>query len=217
MAFIKIQQSKRRFPMGSTTSLALSFGDGDSGFYESTDDTISVVIEGTSRYEISGSGIRGTKANAAALVDTNVTSTLPTLLPNRADIDVGIGSGGVDQLSLIAGGMEGLRLVEDTGVLQLSQATTGITANTGSSQGDGPLKSSYNEISVCANGGDAVTLPSAVIGYKITIINNGAQACDVFPATDDDCGAGANTAVSLAAGANITYFAYTVVIWVALT
>lgn len=94
--------------------------------------------------------------------------------------------------------------------------TAGITADTGSSQGDGPLTSQYNEISVCVNAGDAVTLPSAVAKLKVTIMNNGAQSCDVFPASGDDCGGGADTAVALAAGSNITYFAYDSTNWEAI-
>jgi hypothetical protein len=106
-----------------------------------------------------------------------------------------------------------------TGTMTLVKrsVTAGITAHTDSSQGAGPLTTDINQISVCANGGDAVTLPTAVAGYTVTIINNGAQACDVFPATDDDCGGGANTAVSLAAAANITYVSIDGTTWVPVT
>ena len=93
---------------------------------------------------------------------------------------------------------------------------TGITADTGSIQGGSPLTGSVNEISVCANAGDAVTLPLAVGGfsYDVTIINNGANASDVFPALGDDLGAGVNTASSLAAGASITYRSYDDTNWI---
>ena len=89
-----------------------------------------------------------------------------------------------------------------------NETISGITADIGSSQGDGQLTAPFNEISVCANAGDAVTMPDAIKGHPITIINNGVNACDVFPSTGDDLGAGVNTAVSLAAGSNITYFPY---------
>jgi hypothetical protein len=107
-------------------------------------------------------------------------------------------------------------VVPFTGLLRRS-VTAGITAHVGSSQGDGPLTTDINQISTCANAGDAVTLPTAAAGLTVTIINNGAEACDVFPATDDDLGAGANTAASLAAAANITYVAYDATNWVAVT
>lgn len=60
-------------------------------------------------------------------------------------------------------------------------------------------------------------LPKRVNRRQVTIVNNGAQAADVFPASGDNLGAGANTAASLAAGANITYVAYNATNWFAAT
>ncbi len=81
--------------------------------------------------------------------------------------------------------------------------SVGVTAHTGSSQGDGAISSTFVEISVCANAGDAVTLPSAAAGKLVIIANNGANSCDVFPASGDAIdGASANAAKALAAGAN---------------
>lgn len=198
---------------GSQTEPSLAIGDGDSGFYEGADDLVYVTIGGVVKFFWQGNTYGGQGPSAGAIQNISATATVPTLNPNRGDQDTGIGSAGADQLSLIVGGVEGLRLIENGGVLQLAQLTAGITADTGSSQGDGPLTSSNNEISVCANAGDAVTLPSAVAGYEVFIINNGANACDVFPASGDNAGGGVDTAVSLAAGANITYFAYDTTNW----
>lgn len=94
--------------------------------------------------------------------------------------------------------------------------TAGITADTGSVQGGSPLTKDVNEISTCANAGDSVTMPTAVAGYQVVIINNGANACDVFPASGDDLGAGADAAVSLAASAAIRYTSYNATNWVAV-
>jgi hypothetical protein len=95
-------------------------------------------------------------------------------------------------------------------------SVTGITADVGSIQGGSPLTGSVNEIAVCANIGDAVTLPLAVAGfsYDVTIINNGVNAADVFPALGDDLGAGVNIAASLAAAASITYRSYDDANWI---
>ncbi len=49
-----------------------------------------------------------------ALKNTNTTATAPGVLPNKNDSDTGIGSNGSDQLSLIAGAWEGVRVVETT-------------------------------------------------------------------------------------------------------
>lgn len=140
------------------------------------------------------------------------TASNTDLLINRTETAVGSGT----QLLIDAqvGGITKFN-INTAGLIQ-NTAVAGITADTGSSQGDGPLTSSVNEISVCANVGDAVTLPAAVvnISYSVMIINNGAQACDVFPASGDNLGAGADTASSLAAGANITYVSYDDTNWV---
>jgi hypothetical protein len=97
---------------------------------------------------------------------------------------------------------------------QTSGGQYGITANVGSDQATGePLYPGVNEVSTCANIGDSVTMPPASQGLEVRIINNGANACDVFPAVGDNLGAGANTAVSLAAGANIAYHAYDATNW----
>ena len=83
-----------------------------------------------------------------------------------------------------------------------------LTADVGSAQGGCPLTDSFNVISVCGNVGDSVTLPAVfAAGTVIFIKNNGANSADVFPASGDDCGAGANTAVALASTKGIAYIA----------
>jgi hypothetical protein len=76
----------------------------------------------------------------------------------------------------------------------------GITASGTQSQGQRRLTKSVNEISTCAVANDVVTLPPAQAGALIVIINNGAQSLRIFPDTGDNCGAGANTHIDLAAG-----------------
>jgi len=192
----------------------LAFGDGDCGVYQSADGRLDFTTNGTARWYMNISFLQGSLGSSGALINETASATNPTISPRGAsDPDTGLGASGNNQLSLIAGGVEGIRLTESTGVLQTHQLTAGITADVGSAQGDGALVSSYNEISVCANPGDAVTLPSASAGIKVTIINNGANAADVFPASGDDCGGGADTAVSLAAGSNITYMAIDATTW----
>jgi len=104
-----------------------------------------------------------------------------------------------------------------TFTLAKRSVSAGVTADVGSAQGGGAITTDIVQISTCANAGDAVTLPAAAAGLEVTIVNNGAEACDVFPASGDNAGAGANTAVSLAAGANITYVAYDATNWFAKT
>jgi ABC-type amino acid transport system permease subunit len=92
-----------------------------------------------------------------------------------------------------------------SGILQHS-VTVNQTAHTGSVQGNNPITTEFYEISVCANPGDACTLPAAVAGQLVIIVNNGAQSADVFPASGDKVdGGSANAAFALASGSNALF------------
>ena len=103
--------------------------------------------------------------------------------------------------------------------LRIMRRKTGADfAFSGGGQGSATaLTTDINQISTSAAPGDSVALPTAVAGYQVTIVNNGANAVDVFPASSDDLGAGANTAASLAAAANITYTSFNGTNWFATT
>jgi hypothetical protein len=88
------------------TTPTLAFGDGDSGFYEESDDTIRIALVGVSRYRINTSGITGIEGtNRFQLVNEEASSTNPTLAPTRQDTNTGIGWAGSSTGSLIAGGV----------------------------------------------------------------------------------------------------------------
>ena len=90
----------------------------------------------------------------------------------------------------------------------------GVTAHTGSAQGNGAIISTFVEIATCANPGDAVTLPTAAAGKLVIIANNGANSADVFPASGDKIdGGSANAALALPAGANRMYICQDATDW----
>ena len=194
---------------GSQTKPSLAFGDGDTGFYKYTSNNIAVSIAGSNKWYVTTTAFQATNGDGAGMLNANASVTVPTLLPNRADTDTGIGSATANALSLIAGAFEGLRLTKSGSYILLQyRPEVGITADVSSVQGGGVIHSSYNIYSTVANAGDAATLPAAFgTGTTIKIKNDGANAMDIFPASGDDLGAGANTAASLAAGASITYIA----------
>lgn len=100
-----------------------------------------------------------------------------------------------------------------SGLLNLS-TTAGITASTTQTQGQGALTASVNNVSVCANANDTVTLPTASAGLIVQIYNNGAQTLQVFPASGDNVdGAGVNTAVTMTAGSNHIFTAHDATNW----
>ncbi|MBT7080049.1 MAG: hypothetical protein HN929_01035, partial [Chloroflexi bacterium] len=96
--------------------------------------------------------------------------------------------------------------------------TSGITADTGSAQGNGVLTASINQISVCGNAGDAVTLPAAKPGKVLWVFNDGANASDVFPASGDNIDeAGANAALSVAVNAEVQFVCTSAGHWSTIT
>jgi hypothetical protein len=90
----------------------LAFGDGDTGFYESADDTLAIAIAGANKWNITASSVAASDANGPALLNEAASATNPTLAPDRSDADTGIGTGTADTLSLVAGGVEMVRCVE---------------------------------------------------------------------------------------------------------
>jgi hypothetical protein len=143
--------------------------------------------------------VLGSTGNYDLSISTAVTAA--GLTTNQPKIVLTDGTAG--DITLTAGGASsagdivlGSPLVVDNSV--------GVTADVGSSQGDGAFTETFLEISVCAGAGDAVTLPAAEAGKLILITNRGAQSADVFPATGDNINeAGANTQKALAADASM--------------
>ncbi len=91
----------------------------------------------------------------------------------------------------------------------------GLTAGTTQTQAGGlALTADVNEVSTCANADDTVVLPTAVAGMRITIINNGANRLQIFPASSDDLGNGVDTAGHLLAGDQVTFISYDATNWI---
>ena len=93
-------------------STGLSFGDGDTGFYETVDDEIRVCIGGTDSWQMTGSFLGSPFNGQPTLIKENATSTNPTIIPNKNDLNTGIGWAAHDQLSIVAGSVEGMRIEE---------------------------------------------------------------------------------------------------------
>ena len=90
---------------------------------------------------------------------------------------------------------------------------TGITASATQAQGNGILTGDVNIIGTVVNNNDTVTLPSAVTGITIIIVNNGTKKIKIFPNTADNLGAGLNSSITLAAGSSIIFHCYDATNW----
>lgn len=84
----------------------------------------------------------------------------------------------------------------------------GLTASDTQSQGQGALTTEINEIATVGADGDTVTMPAAAAGRRVTIINNGANTLQMFPASGDDLGAGVDVSEELEPNETITFVAY---------
>jgi hypothetical protein len=92
----------------------------------------------------------------------------------------------------------------------------GLTAGTTQTQAGGlALTAAWNEVSTVANAKDTVVLPTAVAGKSVTVINNGANLMQIFPAVSDDLGTGVDTADYIAVGEIVEFVAYDTTTWVA--
>lgn len=105
--------------------------------------------------------------------------------------------------------MAGSRFVNS----RFKSVTAGITASTSQSQGNGVLTSDVNEIDVVGSTDDTVTLPSALAGLEVTVINNGGNTLQIFPASGDDLGAGVNLSQQLEPNESVEYIAYDSTNW----
>ncbi len=119
----------------------------------------------------------------------------------------------------IHNGIDSPKIINPMFNFSLKKVQKGITAAVGSTQATGvKIVADIVEISICANAGDSVTLPSAVQGMMIIITNHGAASCDVFPNVGDAINeAAVNTAKALAADATGLLYAWNKGKWEFLT
>lgn len=104
---------------------------------------------------------------------------------------------------------------EDNSIL--GSVSAGLTASTTQTQGQLPLTSIINQISTCANVNDATTLPTAVKGMQVVVVNDGANALQVFPASGDTIdGGSADASVTTAAGKRVIFWAINATDWLSI-
>ena len=121
----------------------LAFGDGDSGIYEASDDWMYISNGGIRRWYFSENTFSGDIAGAAQILNIDATATVPSLTFN-GDPDTGLGTAAADQLSLIAGGVEGIRITENTAIYTTNMGGS-VVHRTASASGYNPsiLTSDY--------------------------------------------------------------------------
>jgi hypothetical protein len=98
-----------------------------------------------------------------------------------------------------------------SGSLEVYSVKDGIVAHAGGTQAAAiadaasQVPAMNNRIATCATGGDSVVLPAAKPGMYVTVANDGAASCNVFPFTGETINQGAANAafaVGIAKAAN---------------
>jgi hypothetical protein len=195
---------------------SLAFGTGVSGFFESAPNVIRVAINAVSEFEFNSAEFKGVASNAPSLRNTAAAFNGPNIHARSSDTNTGIGSGGLDDLSVVCGSIPA-KIWEEVSsqILETIKIRTGVTASTTQAQGQGLLTSSWNEIATVANTNDVVTMPviTTTVGKHVLIINNGANTLQVFPNTGQDLGAGVNVSITIATGLQRQYQSIASLVW----
>lgn len=108
---------------------------------------------------------------------------------------------------------------EGTHFIGPTQVTVGVTASATDSQGQQQLSVTSGKENVIwqfstVGSGHVATLPTAVAGLSVLVINSGANALKLYPASGDNLGAGLNTSTTIAAGGKQIFTAYDATNWV---
>lgn len=90
---------------GAAANPSLAFGDGDTGIYESLDDTLNVTLGGTNRFSFAANMFTANTSTGGAIANEGVSSTNPTLLPSYNDSNTGVGRVEADTPAIIGGGV----------------------------------------------------------------------------------------------------------------
>lgn len=234
-----VDSSAAAFLYGSTFQInhasgALAFGTGpDISISRVSAPGFAFTISGTERIRMSGSNLQLMVDAGELRFGSGATIALVRGADNRLDLATG------DSFRIVSGELQfstNSRIFQNGSVITIDNGagggkslfvsgevnggsfitpgvTTGITASTTQTQGQGALTQQINVVATCANANDTVTLPAAVAGREVVVINNGAQTLQIFPASGDNLGAGVDASATLTAGSNRTYVAYDTTNW----
>ncbi len=96
--------------MGSAATPSLAFGDGNTGFYEISDNNLQFVANGAAQFGFTIGSIVASNVAGGGIVNEATSATNPVVLGKRNDFASGIGANATSQLSLIASSTEMIRL-----------------------------------------------------------------------------------------------------------
>ena len=143
------------------TAPTISFGDGDSGFYEDADDSIRLALGGASKWQIVGNTFQSNATRGANILNVTSTNIQPAYV-FQADENTGMGSSAADNLSLTTAGAEAIRIDASQNVgIGMSTLTEKLQVN-GRITEQGTYASIY-----LADGSTAQSIPTGVAYTKL--------------------------------------------------
>ena len=107
---------------GSAATPSLTIGTTATGFYVAGSQLVT-VSNGTLISVANTTGFRVHTSSGPIIRRTVATATNPAFVPKASDLNTGMGSAAADQLSLIAGGVEGIRIIESGNVARVELGT----------------------------------------------------------------------------------------------
>lgn len=156
----------------------IGFGDADSGFYESADDTLNIATAGAVRWAIGGNFVANNTLGAGMGTGSS-SATVPTIWPRRVNTDTGLGSGQDGQLSLICESTEmgrftvgGFSTPATLLTLGVGVTTFSITSNVMTITGD----SGGNTLATITGGSTGMLLTLIFVDALVTITDDNTHA-----------------------------------------
>jgi hypothetical protein len=208
------------FGDSSGTSIGTSITLNSWGMPESGGNTITLFRDQSKALKVVGKNAAGatifTSDNipAVASFDSTASAKLATIEENADVTDAtNVAAAGAymkDGSAALTGDLYYGAAIFDTGGV-----TTGIVASVTQTQaGATALTSRINNVATVASANDAVVLPAAKVGRRVTVMNNGANVLQVFPASSDAIDSGAaDASTTQAAGQNAEYIALDATTW----
>ncbi len=112
---------------GAAATPTLTFGTND-GIYQAGAADLRVSLAATSTWGFDATDFSGVvNADSPAIIVANSAATTPGLQPARSDPDTGVGWASADILTMVAGGIEGLRIAEAASAVTLTLQGNTIT------------------------------------------------------------------------------------------
>ena len=151
-----------------------------------------------------GTGLTLTGSQFSANASQTQITAIGTLTSLSVSGNANIGNIGTAGLITATGNITGANVI--TTSYSIASVGTGISA-AGSTQGTATaIGKAFNVVSTVSSGANGVSLPTAVAGMRITIINTSANALNVYPLGNGIINTqAANAALSVAAGGKLDF------------